>query len=673
MKKIQVKLPLFIVISVVFTVYLVLISGLVGYLSYSTSKDSVNTISEEFIDTTIKGIKDNLNSFLELPHKINNLNSSYVLQNNLELKEPQILEKQFISQIRSFDSLSSIYLGNTEGGLALGGRESDKDLIYTISTDNFKAGAFKKYSLDMNNKKKDLLLSLPNFDARTRPWYTMAMESKKKIWSDIYILFSGQDMAIAAAEPVYNKENLLVGVLSIDLFLSNIHTFLKDADISKNGEIFIIDKSGLLVASSTDEVPIIISDSDNTKKRLPAIESNELYIKAVTEKIISSFDSFDNINRKEYLTFSIDKEKVHTHIYPIKDNYGIDWIIAATIPEKDFMEEIWKNNRMLIIILLIASIVSAAFSLVASAWVVKPVRMLNSSAVDLAKGKWKIKQGTYFIKEIDSLNSAFNSMALQLSNALKKLKIEVGERKTAENAMEESLKDILEINKKLETYSYTISHDLKEPIRSIRTFSQFISEDYTEKLDKEGKDYLNRIIKASTKMALMIDDLLLLSKIGKQDVDFQKASFSEIIEEVTDTLAQSIKENNVNITALNMPEIYCQPVWIKTVFQNLISNSIKFSDKEETIIDISYKKLSEYHEFTIKDNGQGIEKDQHEKIFGLFRKAHQNRNIEGSGAGLAIVTSIMEQHNGRVWVDWSEKDIGTAIKFTLKNNLIEDK
>ncbi len=671
MKKIQVKLPLFIVISVVFTVYLVLISGLVGYLSYSTSKDSVNTISEEFIDTTIKGIKDNLNSFLELPHKINNLNSSYVLQNNLELKEPQILEKQFISQIRSFDSLSSIYLGNTEGGLALGGRESDKDLIYTISTDNFKAGAFKKYSLDMNNKKKDLLLSLPNFDARTRPWYTMAMESKKKIWSDIYILFSGQDMAIAAAEPVYNKENLLVGVLSIDLFLSNIHTFLKDADISKNGEIFIIDKSGLLVASSTDEVPIIISDSDNTKKRLPAIESNELYIKAVTEKIISSFDSFDNINRKEYLTFSIDKEKVHTHIYPIKDNYGIDWIIAATIPEKDFMEEIWKNNRMLIIILLIASIVSAAFSLVASAWVVKPVRMLNSSAVDLAKGKWKIKQGTYFIKEIDSLNSAFNSMALQLSNALKKLKIEVGERKTAENAMEESLKDILEINKKLETYSYTISHDLKEPIRSIRTFSQFISEDYTEKLDKEGKDYLNRIIKASTKMALMIDDLLLLSKIGKQDVDFQKASFSEIIEEVTDTLAQSIKENNVNITALNMPEISCQPVWIKTVFQNLISNSIKFSDKEETIIDISYKKLSEYHEFTIKDNGQGIEKDQHEKIFGLFRKAHQNRNIEGSGAGLAIVTSIVEQHNGRVWVDWSEKDIGTAIKFTLKNKLIK--
>ena len=671
MKKIQVKLPLFIVISVVFTVYLVLISGLVGYLSYSTSKDSVNTISEEFIDTTIKGIKDNLNSFLELPHKINNLNSSYVLQNNLELKEPQILEKQFISQIRSFDSLSSIYLGNTEGGLALGGRESDKDLIYTISTDNFKAGAFKKYSLDMNNKKKDLLLSLPNFDARTRPWYTMAMESKKKIWSDIYILFSGQDMAIAAAEPVYNKENLLVGVLSIDLFLSNIHTFLKDADISKNGEIFIIDKSGLLVASSTDEVPIIISNSDNTKKRLPAIESNELYIKAVTEKIISSFDSFDNINRKEYLTFSIDKEKVHTHIYPIKDNYGIDWIIAATIPEKDFMEEIWKNNRMLIIILLIASIVSAAFSLVASAWVVKPVRMLNSSAVDLAKGKWKIKQGTYFIKEIDSLNSAFNSMALQLSNALKKLKIEVGERKTAENAMEESLKDILEINKKLETYSYTISHDLKEPIRSIRTFSQFISEDYTEKLDKEGKDYLNRIIKASTKMALMIDDLLLLSKIGKQDVDFQKASFSEIIEEVTDTLAQSIKENNVNITALNMPEISCQPVWIKTVFQNLISNSIKFSDKEETIIDISYKKLSEYHEFTIKDNGQGIEKDQHEKIFGLFRKAHQNRNIEGSGAGLAIVTSIVEQHNGRVWVDWSEKDIGTAIKFTLKNKLIK--
>ncbi len=665
MKIKQVKLPLFIMIAGIFTIYLILISSLVGYLSYKTSKDSVNKISTEFIDTTIKYIKNNVNSFLELPHKINKLNSSFVLKNNLTLKEPEILEKQFISQIRSFDSLSSIYLGNNEGGLALGGREND--LIYTISTDNFKSGSFKKYSLDLNNNKKELLLSLPNFDARTRPWYITAVKNNRESWSDIYILFSGQDMAIAAARPVFNKKGTLLGVLSIDLFLSKIQNFLKQVDLGKSGKVFIVEKTGLLVASSTEELPIISDNGSN--RRLLANESNEPYIKNVIDKITLKFNGLENITKEEILAFKLNEASVHTYVYPLKDNYGIDWIIAATIPDSDFMKDIWENNRNLIIILIIASIVSAIFSLIGSAWVVNPIRKLNASTKDLVKGNWENKGETYFVKEIDSLSLSFNYMASQLSNTLKELNLEVEERKAAENAMNESLKNTLEINTKLENYSYTISHDLKEPIRSIRTFSQFISEDYRDKLDDEGKDYLNRIIRASTKMASMIDDLLLLSRIGKQDIDFTKTSIRNILKEVTDTLKQSTIENSVKININTMPEISCQPVWIKTVFQNLISNSIKYSDKEEPTIDISYRQLTDYHEFSINDNGRGIEKDQHEKIFGLFRKAHQDKNFEGSGAGLAIVKSVMEQHHGKVWVDWSERGQGTTIKFTIKTNL----
>ncbi len=658
----QLKLPLFFIIAGVFTIYLILISSLVGYLSYKTSKDSVNKISTEFIDTTIKYIKNNVNSFLELPHKINKLNSSFVLQNNTKLKDQNLLEQQFVSEIRSFKSLSSIYLGNTNGGLALGGREND--FIYTISTDNFRSGSFNKYSLDLNNDKKELLLALPNFDARTRPWYITAVKNNREHWSDIYILFSGQDMAIAAARPVFNKKGTLLGVLSIDLFLSKIQDFLKQVDLGKNGEVFIVEKSGLLVASSTEELPIISDNGSN--RRLFANESNEPYIRDVMDKITLKYNGLENITKEEILSFKLNDAPVHTYVYPLKDNYGIDWIIAATIPDSDFMEDIWENNRNLIIILIIASIVSAILSIIGSAWVVGPIRKLNASIKDLVKGNWENKKETYFVKEIDSLSSSFNYMASQLSNTLKELKLEVGERKAAENAMKESLKNTLEINTKLENFSYTISHDLKEPIRSIRTFSQFISEDYRDKLDADGKDYLNRIIRAATKMASMIDDLLLLSRIGKQDIYFTKTNIKNILKEVTDTLKQSIIENNVKININTMPEIFCQSVWIKTVFQNLISNSIKYSDKKEPIINISYRKLSDYHEFSINDNGRGIEKEQHVKIFGLFRKAHQDKNFEGSGAGLAIVKSVIEQHNGKVWVDWSEPGQGTTIKFTIK-------
>jgi len=668
MKKHLMKLPLFIIVSVIFTSYLVLISGFIGYLSYKTSKNSVDKIAKSFINTTNKNIKSNINSFLELPNKINKLNSSLVLKNNTEFKDQNILEQQFISQIRTFESPSGIYLGNTDGGLILAGREDPQNLIYTINTDNFKAGSFKKYSLDLTNKKKELLLSLPDFDARTRPWYIKAIENNKESWSDIYILFTGDALSISNAKPVFNKEGKLLGVLSVELFLSKINNFLKHVDLGKNGEVFIVERSGLLVASSTDEIPVISDKGFN--RRLYANESKEPFIKEVADKLNFKFNGLENIINEEILLFEINEAPVHTYVYPLKDYDGIDWIIAITIPNSDFMEDIWENNKKIIIVLVFASIVLVILSLFASAQVVRPVKRLNSSIKDIAKEKWKINNETYFIKEIDSLKSSFNTMSLQLSNAFAKLKIEVGERKSAENTMEKSLEEIKKINKKLENYSYTISHDLKEPIRSIRTFSQFISEDYTDKLDKDGQDYLKRIIMASTKMALMIDDILLLSKVGRIDIVFDKTEISAVIDEVKSLLQTSIEESNANIVMNNLPDIVCQDVWIKTVFQNLISNSIKYTKGKSPTIEISYQELKEFHEFAVRDNGNGIAEDQKDKIFGLFRKAHQDRTISGSGAGLAIATSVIEQHQGKIWVDWSEPGKGSIFKFTIKKNLV---
>jgi light-regulated signal transduction histidine kinase (bacteriophytochrome) len=250
-----------------------------------------------------------------------------------------------------------------------------------------------------------------------------------------------------------------------------------------------------------------------------------------------------------------------------------------------------------------------------------------------------------------------------------KIKERTSELENGKNQLELKIKEIEKINKKLETYSYTISHDLKEPIRSIRTFSEFIQEDYEDKFDDEAKDYFSRIIRASNRMALMIDDLLLISKIAKQNIKFERIEVSSIIKDVKEILNHKIIERNIQINSTDLPEIFCQPTLIQTVFLNLINNSIKYCDKNEVIIDISSKEFDDYYEFSIKDNGVGIPNEQHYKIFELFRKAHQNKNIEGSGAGLTIVNSVIELHNGKIWVDWSEVNKGTIFKFTIYKNL----
>jgi signal transduction histidine kinase len=227
--------------------------------------------------------------------------------------------------------------------------------------------------------------------------------------------------------------------------------------------------------------------------------------------------------------------------------------------------------------------------------------------------------------------------------------------------------EIKEINNKLNNYTYTISHDLKEPIRSIRTFSEFILEDYEDKFDETGADYFNRIISASNKMAEMIDDLLLLSKIGKNDVEFEEIPLNSITDEVLTTLELAINEAHAHIECENLPTISCQITWMKLVFTNLISNCIKYRDEEkpELHISITCQRIGNNYEISIKDNGIGIDEDQHDKIFGLFRRAYSKKDKSGSGAGLAIVRDIIKQHNGDVYVKESTPVKGTTISFII--------
>jgi signal transduction histidine kinase len=237
--------------------------------------------------------------------------------------------------------------------------------------------------------------------------------------------------------------------------------------------------------------------------------------------------------------------------------------------------------------------------------------------------------------------------------------------------LEQRNNEILEINKKLNEYTYIISHDLKEPIRSIRTFSEFILEDYEEQFDETGKDYFNRIILASNKMANMIDDLLILSRIGKKEIEFKNVALNDILKEIEFEMNASFRTNNVSLHYAELPTISCQPMWMKMVFSNLISNSIKYHDESKGYVEINVtitddpKDKNKYLS-TVSDNGIGIDKTQHEKVFGLFRRAYSKKDKEGSGAGLAIVKSIIQEHSGDIWIEDSSVGAGTKICFTIK-------
>ncbi|MBO9997588.1 MAG: PAS domain S-box protein [Cyanobacteria bacterium SID2] len=240
--------------------------------------------------------------------------------------------------------------------------------------------------------------------------------------------------------------------------------------------------------------------------------------------------------------------------------------------------------------------------------------------------------------------------------------VDISDRKDAEDKL-------CRANQRLEEYTYTIGHDLKAPIRRIRYFSEFLIEDYESQLETCGRDYLNRILKATHEMMQAIDDLLVLSRIYHQNIEFKTTKINDIIDKIVKDLLQ--EKTDIEIVFDRLLEIDCQPVWMSLVFENLISNAIKYNNKKLKIVEINGRECEDFVEFSVKDNGLGIPQNCYDRVFELFRRVHLDLDVEGSGAGLAIVRSIVREHGGRVWIDRSEIDRGTTIKFTISKHLLD--
>jgi PAS domain S-box-containing protein len=249
---------------------------------------------------------------------------------------------------------------------------------------------------------------------------------------------------------------------------------------------------------------------------------------------------------------------------------------------------------------------------------------------------------------------------------------DVTERKKAQEAITKANQLLKRSNEELESYTYVVSHDLKAPLRTIRSFGSFILEDYADKLDETGKDYLNRMVNASSHLDSMIEDLLILSRVGRKFTEFEKVNLNKLLDEILSDIETSIKESKAKVVVDKLPALYLQSVWIKQVFMNLISNALKFNESKTPKIEIKYEDKDGEHQFTVKDNGIGIEEKYLSRIFNLFERAPTEKKYDGTGAGLAICKKIVEKFGGKIWVK-SAFGKGSSFFFTIPKELKQEK
>jgi len=227
--------------------------------------------------------------------------------------------------------------------------------------------------------------------------------------------------------------------------------------------------------------------------------------------------------------------------------------------------------------------------------------------------------------------------------------------------------DLKAANKDLEAFSYSVSHDLRSPLRAIDGFARILLEDFAPQMPQEARRLVDTVSASARQMRQMIDDLLQFSRLGRQRLSRSQVSMSNLVSVVLNELRPEQADRHIQIQIRDLPDCIADPSLLKHVLVNLLSNALKFTQhKPIAVIEVGSTQENGKTVYFVRDNGAGFDMQFADKLFGVFQRLHDQQEFEGTGVGLSIVQRIIERHGGRIWAE-GEVDKGATFYFTIPN------
>ena len=300
----------------------------------------------------------------------------------------------------------------------------------------------------------------------------------------------------------------------------------------------------------------------------------------------------------------------------------------------------WLENlilKLLLVVALTVEVTGLLLSISVSRSITRGLNEINRAADKISKGDLSVRATVFSKDEIGEIAGAINRMTEQLIYS----------------------------NKELSQFAYIASHDLQEPLRMVSSFLSRLEQQYNDQLDDKAKQYIHFATDGAKRMRTMILDLLEYSSVGNIQYEMEEIDMNEFLNEIVLLNVAYIQEKNAQIIWSDLPVIRASRTPLQQVIQNLINNGIKYQKEGSTpMIKISYKETDKYWEFTIADNGIGIEPQFHDKIFEVFQRLHTKNQYSGTGIGLAICKKIIDNHKGKIWIE-SALGEGSTFYFTI--------
>jgi signal transduction histidine kinase/CheY-like chemotaxis protein len=680
------KVPLRTVLIVPFVLQIVGAVGLVSYLSYKNGQQAVNDLASQLLYRTDKLVVQHLKSFLATSEYLNQVNAHASEIGLLDVQNTKVSGSYLWKQVELFDISSVGYALGTGKYVAAMRWKNNAIVIDEISEQTNKKNY--TYATDKAGKRTQIIEVYEKYRPLQEPWYTDTVKAGKPVWSQIYNWDQApQYISISFNQPIF-KNQKIIGVISLDLLLSHISDFLRQIKPSSSSRIVIVERSGLLVASSAPGNPFDLIKG--IAQRESVLENSDHLVQSTAKFLQKTFNTFGTIEQTQQLNFVLDGDRQFVQVTPWKDKFGLDWLVIIAVPESDFMAQIDANNQATLLLCLAALAIAILLGLLTARWIAQPIAKLNDVAKKLARGEWGQPIEVNRTDEVGELATSFNQMAEQLAGDIETLEQRVIER-TTELAQ---AKDAAEVaNQAKSTFLANMSHELRTPLNAILGFTQLLQRKNTT--TKDYREGLNLIQRSGEHLLTLINDVLDLSKIESGHATFNPIGFDlyQLLDEIQEIFALRSEDKGLQLLMehqTNIPQyIRTDQLKLRQILINLLSNAIRFTQDGGVAVRIktlenglSLERQSSFRQtsslmsapaelnelqiyFEVEDTGLGISTDELTSVFEPFVQTETGRQAqEGTGLGLPISRKFVELLGGNIKVT-SRVNQGTLFAFNI--------